>query len=859
MAMPKRPLLKLPVAEPVEPPRRGGGAPKLTRPNRQRQGERLDPKFERLAHVANDPSQVMHLRQAPEAIAPERAIVFEVTGSLTTFYEEATRIGLEYLADDERDIEPDDDFRLTDKPGEPISGRIYLAMPDVEALRQLVRLWKRYQAGGRMAPGFGMWTQLFGLLKDVRAWGPEDRLTTDTLEAWKERLEEAPNDPVRFEVELWYRENPATLEAAFTTFSGTVRKLGGTIVHHATISDIRYSAALIDLPAIRIRELLENPTITLARVDEIMFIRPQAMAAFPVDAEREDDPASPEPGTVTTLPPIAALLDGLPVQNHMRLVNRLIVDDPEGLEPSYPVAARNHGTEMASLIIHGDINRRESPLGRPLYVRPIMVPIRTLDGWDEQTPGDRLLVDYIYRAIRRMKAGENGEPPTAQSVFLINLSMGDENRQFSGPMSPWARLLDYLAYTYGVLFLVSAGNVHTALPLTDFQSWTAFEAAPPEERERALFAAMDAKKATRTILSPAEAMNVLTIGAAHRDAMMHGGTIATGMDAITDSDLPNPSSRLGLGFRKVIKPDLLAEGGREYVRWKSTNPHLQVEPARQAGRAFGLMAAAPDPRGDLSKTALTWGTSVATALATRAGHLVFDALMDIDGGSMLADTPPQYLPIIVKALLVHGSAWSDGASMIEDLSAGKHHAKKDNVSRFVGYGVLDTTRIVSCTSERATLIGYGNITPGSASLCRIPLPPSLERVLEPRSVAVTLAWFSPINLRHQGYRMVALEAKPGGDAKLSLGVDRAKMQPHDKAIARGTVFHDRREGRRAVPYVDGGDMLLRIAARETAGEFSDQVPYAVAVSIEVGVGSTVPVYEEVRTAVLARTRPSVTP
>ena len=86
-------------------------------------------------------------------------------------------------------------------------------------------------------------------------------------------------------------------------------------------------------------------------------------------------------------------------------------------------------------------------------------------------------------------------------------------------------------------------------------------------------------------------------------------------------------------------------------------------------------------------------------------------------------------------------------------------------------------RILECTAERATLIGYGEMAPGTASLFRIPLPPSLERVVEPRSVTVTVAWFTPINPRHQGYRVVALEAKPGGDPKFSLGVDRSKMQP----------------------------------------------------------------------------------
>jgi hypothetical protein len=857
--VPERPLLKIPAPESVAPPRPPRGGAQLTKPTRQRQGERLDPKFQRLARVVTVPTQVMQLRQDPEAIAPERAIVFEVAGSLATFYEEAARIGLEYLADDEREIEPDDDFRLTEKPDQPISGRIYLAMPDLEALRQLVRLWERYKAGRRMDGGFGMWTQLFGLLKDVRAWGPEDRLTAETLAAWQEQLAKAPDKPVRFDVELWYRENSETRGAAFRTFSATVHQLGGTIVHHATIPEIRYDAALIDLPAAQIRELIANPTVTLARVNEIMFIRPQSMVAFPVDDERQDDPAPAVTGAAATQPPIAALLDGLPVQNHHRLDKRLIVDDPEGLEPTYLVAARKHGTEMASLIIHGDINRREPPLRRPLYVRPIMEPVRTPNGWEERTPSDRLLVDHVYRAVRRMKEGEADEPPTAPTVFLINLSLGDENRQFSGPMSPWARLLDHLAHRYNVLFLVSAGNVRDSLAVAAFPTWTAFEMATLADRERALFAALDAQKATRTILSPAEAMNVLTVGAAHRDAMPSGGSIASGADPIANTDLPNLSSRLGLGFRKVIKPDLLVDGGREYVRWTSTNPNLHVVPVRQAARAFGLMAAAPDPLGDLSKTALTWGTSAATALATRAGHLVFDAVTDQNENAMLADTPPQYLPLIVKALLVHGSAWGAGASVIEGLSTGRHHAKKDNVSRYVGHGVLDATRIIACTAERATLVGYGEITPGSASLYRIPLPPSLEGVLEPRSVTVTLAWFSPINPRHQGYRMVALDARPGGDPRFSLGVDRARDQPHDKAIGRGTIFHDRREGRRAAPYVDKGDMLLRIAARETAGEFKGRVRYALAVSIEVGVGSTIAVYDEVRAAVLARIRLPVGP
>ena len=72
--------------------------------------------------------------------------------------------------------------------------------------------------------------------------------------------------------------------------------------------------------------------------------------------------------------PRVALLDGLPFQNHDALAGRLLIDDPDGVADDYPITARNHGTAMASLIIHGDLSSAGDPLDRPLYVRPIMRP-----------------------------------------------------------------------------------------------------------------------------------------------------------------------------------------------------------------------------------------------------------------------------------------------------------------------------------------------------------------------------------------------------------------------------------------------------------------------------------------------------
>ena len=150
------------------------------------------------------------LRAEADGIAPERAIVFEVAGSLSDFYSQAGRInGLEFLLEDEVDIAPDDDFYEIQtrrhqrvRSGNDISGRLYMAMPDLRALQEILRLWDLYRQGLRLPRGFQSWTTLFDLLKDVRAWGPADRVLPETLEFWRDRLATAPDKPVRFEVEF---------------------------------------------------------------------------------------------------------------------------------------------------------------------------------------------------------------------------------------------------------------------------------------------------------------------------------------------------------------------------------------------------------------------------------------------------------------------------------------------------------------------------------------------------------------------------------------------------------------------------------------------------------------------------------
>ena len=194
----------------------------------------------------------------------------------------------------------------------------------------------------------------------------------------------------------------------------------------------------------------------------------------------------------------------------------------------------------------------------------------------------------------------------------------------------------------------------------------------------------------------------------------------------------------------------------------------------------------------LDQEGLAAGTSAATALATRAAHRLFDALMDEENGAVLADVPSEYYGVVVKALLAHRAHWGVKGPLLDQLygphGQGQHVPRKDNIARVLGYGRPLVEEAMTCAANRATLVGHGTVTAdGSATLYRVPLPASLERVTEPRSVTLTLAWFAPVNVRHRAYRRAKLELQPL-DLATSAGVSRVPEQPSASPCRAGRCF-----------------------------------------------------------------------
>ena len=672
----------------------------------------------------------------------------------------------------------------------------------------------------------------------------------------------APNTPINFLTEFWYRENAQRRKKAEATFIEKLYKLDAKLLDRSMIDAIGYHAVLARASPMVIHGLLEHQDYSLVTFDDVMVLRPQSMVSGPVEGEAF---VTPEMGTYdngTVLnEPIAALIDGIAMEQHDRLANRLIVDDPENFEKKYGNATKQrHGTAMASVILHGDLNNPapEPTARRRLYVRPVMYPQQGLDDTPEVMPPDRLCIDLIWRVFIRMFDGEGGEEPTAPTVRVVNMSLGDAKRQFAGVMSPWARLIDYLAWQYNVLIIVSAGNILDPLPLDGVNCGYDYEYADVHDLQSKLLRAILRNRADRQLLSPSEAINALTIGAAHSDHHSHNGSVTMNVDPYANSGLPNPSSALGLGFKRTIKPEILFPGGIEQVTMKSNHPLFLISPAVTTSKSFGIGVANPAHDGKTNKILNMSGTSVATALATHNSLRILETLGEIPDDPVYPKIDNAYYAVILKALLVHSTRWNAEAvkaikAVVNEQNKLYWEHERDEISRFLGFGCPDIKRVVDCAENRATLLGWNTISSKMTDRYALPLPTELENSSCFRELSVTIAWLTPITHSHRMYRLAKLEASPGGNESFSIGVNSVKDQPSYHTLGKGTVYHQRWNGKRAAELTDDGNLKLDVTCSTPSGKLDDDIKYAVVLTLESEPDLfSIPVYESIRAKLQAR-------
>ncbi len=788
-------------------------------------------------------SERANLAESAMGVEPELVLVLEVLGEIDAFYNCVARIqGLEWLV--ENRINEDDEELDTQS-----DGRLYLMMSNRTALDQLYNLWKHYKENPdyTFEHGFGKFKQLFILLKDVRRWGVKDRMhDTGIEEDWRHAIDMGETF-LRFDIELWYRNDNMRRSEAESRIRSLVVESQGMVIASCCVEEIKYHALKVAMPLSVVSQIIESGDAEFIKAEEIMYVRP--CGQFVNKVITRDEVEFVEPYTTVTgdteavcTEPIVGVLDGLPIVEHTLLKDRVIIDDPDEFAEDYQFENQIHGTAMASLVLHGDLNTHEPPVNSKIYLRPIF----KYENGREQIPENVFVVDLLHRAIRRIFEGEGQLTPAAPTVKLINLSLGDESREFFSDMSPLARLIDWLSYKYNVLIIVSSGNHADKITLN--LGAREFESKDRRTQEVLFFRFINSNLRNRRLLSPAESVNAITVGSIHNDSCSE--FVLGYRHNPFEQVMPSPITSVGDGYNRSVKPDVVMDGGRQLYGSGSCGPDFVEYNICNTSGAPGIKVACPGAPGELNRTCYFRGTSCSAALITHNCCRGYVALYDVLLNRIGREEFDKYIACLLKAMVVHSSGWDDIRSNLGDKLGlnDKDEVGRKKIAKYIGYGLSCISRVLECSDHRVTLIGYGQLKNNKAHTYVFPLPPSVNSFRGYKKFTVTLAWLTPVTTTNRKYRNAKLWFNILDDS--SIGV---RTEVDYRKVKRGTVQHEVFVNERAIAVVDTENVTVKVNCRQNAAAIVEPVKYALFVTYEVSEALNADIYAEIAAKVQPHT------
>lgn len=401
-------------------------------------------------------------------------------------------------------------------------------------------------------------------------------------------------------------------------------------------------------------------------VDTIVDLTVDEQAEYVVDlAGRLNPPSSDAPAV--------CLLDTGVARTHVLLADSLHPDDLHDVIGNSGFDVQGHGTRMAGLALHGDLQAAMES-GGDVVLTHRLESVRILPN-----PGEPATEPADYGTVTIAAVTTPEATATRARVFCLPVST-DADRP--GEPTLWSATLDALSVGADViregeqlsvlarpewsaarLIVVSAGNVdrdaHDHLRLSD----------------------------TSVIDDPGQAWNALVVGA-HTDLVESPShPDYAGWYPVAQRGELSPHSRTGMlfGSKWPMRPDICLEGGNVLTDGDQLFAH-NVSSLTLPTTGIG------------SDTAMATAnaTSAATAQASRIAAKVWARY-------------PSYWPETVRGLLVHAAEWTDRMrSAIDDANGKKNQA---TLLRRYGWGVPREEDVLSCTRRSATQVIQDDFVP----------------------------------------------------------------------------------------------------------------------------------------------------
>ncbi|WP_438866515.1 S8 family peptidase [Pseudomonas sp. L1(2025)] len=304
---------------------------------------------------------------------------------------------------------------------------------------------------------------------------------------------------------------------------------------------------------------------------------------------------------------------------------------------------------------------------------------------------------------------------------IFNLSIGNLNAPYNNRhVRGMAYILDQLSRKYGILFIVSSGNFSgSENPPIPIKSWR-------EEYPDYLMCVQS------TIIDPAPAMNVLTVGSLAKHTATTNAQRYPEINELcpASEDQPSPFTRHGPSVRGALKPEVIAIGGniattmrRKDEQWKSIPSGLGVLTLNHNFVGRTLLS-------EMSGTsfAAPYVTYLAARLATEYPNATANTLRAI---------------LINHARIPNSCISTFPESWREQYR--KEHGWRELPREVCGYGKIDDDILYRSSDAAVVLMAEETIENNSHQFFELPLPSNfLRSKRSTRELKVSLAFSPPV-------------------------------------------------------------------------------------------------------------------
>jgi len=382
-----------------------------------------------------------------------------------------------------------------------------------------------------------------------------------------------------------------------------------------------------------------------------------------------------------------------------------------------------HGTKVAGIALYGDIKQciEDKEFHPEIWILSAKVMFKNENAETGEISAafddSELLEHQMVEAIEYFTTNY-------PNCRVVNISFGDGYKKMFGDTRQFslATLLDEIASERDIIFVVSSGNID------NHELFNVFPDKYPDYL-------IEENKYVK-IIDPATSAYAITVGSIGQE---YGpkGIQRTLYFSPAKTDYPSPFTCVGPGYKGMIKPELVEEGGNIIFP-----PNY---PKKQEDIGGNLIVLNPKWIEDAKLFSVGFGTSFS---APKVAHFF----------AKLCNHFPDYSSNMIKALLITSARIpSDRPESLKKIKFNDPDIKLIDLLKIYGYGKPDFKSSISSDSNHVLLINEEKIKLDGLHLYYFYIPREFIETDGKKEISVVLVYNPPIRKNRIDYMGVNME------------------------------------------------------------------------------------------------------